>query len=50
VHERHVRVGARDADGLVEVLEGVKADEVVAISGLGKLEDGAAVNIRKGES
>jgi RND family efflux transporter MFP subunit len=50
VHERHVRVGTRDEHGLVEVIEGLQVDEVVATSGLAKLEDGATVAIRKGET
>ena len=48
-YERQVRVGTRDDQGLVEVLEGLHADEVVATSGLAKLENGRAVTIRKGE-
>ena len=50
VHERHVRVGTRDEHGLVEVMEGLQVDEVVATSGLAKLEDGATVSVRKGET
>jgi membrane fusion protein (multidrug efflux system) len=49
-YERHVRVGTRDDQGLVEVLEGLHADEVVATSGLAKLENGMAVAVRKGDS
>jgi len=48
-YERQVRVGTRDDMGLVEVVEGLHADEVVATSGLAKLENGRAVTIRKGE-
>lgn len=48
-YERQVRVGTRDDMGLVEVLEGLHPDEVVATSGLAKLENGRAVTIRKGE-
>jgi len=48
-YERQVRVGTRDDMGLVEVLEGLHADEVVATSGLAKLENGRTVTIRKGE-
>jgi RND family efflux transporter MFP subunit len=46
-HERHVRVGTRDEHGLVEVLEGLHLDELVATSGLAKLEDGMAVAVRR---
>ncbi|MDX2165931.1 MAG: efflux RND transporter periplasmic adaptor subunit [Deltaproteobacteria bacterium] len=49
-YERHVRVGTRDDQGLVEVIEGLHADEVVATSGLAKLENGMAVAVRKGDS
>ncbi|MEO8604119.1 MAG: efflux RND transporter periplasmic adaptor subunit [bacterium] len=49
-YERHVRIGTRDDQGLVEVLEGLHADEVVATSGLAKLENGMAVAVRKGDS
>ena len=48
-YERQVRVGTRDDMGLVEVLEGLHPDEMVATSGLAKLENGRAVTIRKGE-
>ena len=48
-YERQVRVGTRDDMGLVEVLEGLHPDELVATSGLAKLENGRAVTIRKGE-
>jgi membrane fusion protein, multidrug efflux system len=49
-YERHVRIGMRDDGGLVEVLDGVQADDMVATSGLAKLENGMAVTVRKGES
>ena len=49
-YERRVRVGTHADDGLVEVLEGLHPDEVVATSGLAKLENGVAVTVRKGES
>jgi len=49
-YERKVRVGTRDEQGLIEVLEGLQADEVVATSGLGKLENGMTVSIRQGDS
>jgi len=48
-HERHVRVGTRDEDGVVEIVEGLHPDEVVATSGLAKLEDGMAVTVRQGD-
>jgi RND family efflux transporter MFP subunit len=48
-HERHVRIGTRDEQGLVEVLEGLHPDEVVATSGLARLEDGMAVAVRHGD-
>jgi RND family efflux transporter MFP subunit len=46
-HERHVRLGSRDEQGWIEVIEGVQADESVATSGLAKLEDGMAVAVRR---
>lgn len=48
-YERPVRVGTRDDQGLVEIVEGLHPDEVVATSGLAKLENGRAVTIRTGE-
>jgi membrane fusion protein (multidrug efflux system) len=48
--ERHVRLGSREADGLVEILEGLQPDEQVATSGLAKLEDGMPVAVRERES
>jgi membrane fusion protein (multidrug efflux system) len=48
-YERHVRIGTRDEQGLVEVTEGLRPDEVVATSGLAKLESGMAVAVRKGD-
>ncbi|MGH7790601.1 MAG: efflux RND transporter periplasmic adaptor subunit [Candidatus Binatia bacterium] len=45
-YERHIRTGTRDEQGLVEVVEGLTADEVVATSGLAKLEDGMPVAVR----
>jgi membrane fusion protein (multidrug efflux system) len=41
-HARPVTLGARQ-DGLVEIVKGVQAGEQVATSGLGQLQDGAAV-------
>jgi len=49
-NERHVRVGTRDEQGMIEVVEGLQADDVVATSGLAKLENGMAVSVRKGDS
>jgi membrane fusion protein (multidrug efflux system) len=49
-YERRVRVGTRDEHGMIEVLEGLQSDEVVATSGLAKLENGMAVTVRKGDS
>jgi RND family efflux transporter MFP subunit len=49
-YERHVRVGTRDEEGMVEVLEGLHADEQVATSGLARLQDGMTVAVRKGET
>ena len=46
-YERRVHVGPRDDDGWVEVLDGLQADEVVATSGLTKLENGMAISVRK---
>lgn len=48
-HERRVRLGTRGAGGVVEVLEGVAADETVAVSGLARLEDGMAVRVHAGD-
>lgn len=45
-HERQVRPGTRAADGLVEIVEGLQPNEVVATSGLTKLQEGAAVSIK----
>ena len=41
--ERLVKLGASDGD-LIEVIEGVKSGELVAISNLDKLQEGSAVN------
>ena len=46
-YERHVRIGGRDEAGLVEVVDGLQPDEIVAVSGLAKLENGMAVSVRK---
>lgn len=45
-HERQVRPGTRAADGLVEIVEGLQANEVVATSGITKLQEGAAVTVK----
>ncbi len=44
--QRLVQLGARGNDGTVEIVEGVQTGEQVAVSGLSKLEDGAAVTIK----
>jgi RND family efflux transporter MFP subunit len=49
-YERRVRVGTRDGDGMIEILEGLQPDEVVATSGLAKLENGKSIVVRGGES
>ena len=46
-HERQVQVGPRGSGGLVEIVEGVQPDEVVATSGLTKLGNGVAVTVRE---
>jgi len=48
-HERQVRTGTRSAEGLIEIVEGLRADEMVATSGLTKLQNGANVTIKKPE-
>ena len=48
-YERHVQLGTRDEQGMIEVIDGLHADEVVATSGLGKLENGMAVAVRTGD-
>lgn len=47
VHQRFVKLGVRDGE-FVEVVEGVKVGEMVAVSGLNRLEDDTPV-IPKGE-
>jgi len=44
--ERVVQLGTRGSGGRVEIIEGVAAGEVVAVSGLSKLENGARVSVR----
>ncbi len=46
-HERQVQTGPRGGGGLVEIVEGVAPDEVVATSGLTKLGNGVAVTVRE---
>jgi membrane fusion protein (multidrug efflux system) len=45
--ERQVQTGTRGSGGLVEIVEGVQPDEVVATSGLSKLGNGVAVTVRE---
>jgi membrane fusion protein, multidrug efflux system len=44
-HERQVHLGTRGAEGLIEIVDGLRSDEMVATSGLSKLQNGAAVVI-----
>jgi membrane fusion protein (multidrug efflux system) len=46
-HERQVQTGTRGGGGLVEIVEGVQPDEMVATSGLTKLGNGVAVTVRE---
>ena len=46
-YERKVQTGTRGSGGLVEVVEGVQPDEVVATSGLTKLGNGVTVTVRE---
>jgi membrane fusion protein (multidrug efflux system) len=46
-HERQVQTGTRGSGGLVEIVEGVQPDEVVATSGLTKLGNGVTVTVRE---
>jgi len=48
-HERKVEPGPRTAEGLIEIVDGLHSDEVVATSGLTKLQNGALVTIKKPE-
>jgi len=48
-HERKVEPGTRTAEGLVEIVDGLHADEMVATSGLTKLQNGAQVAIKTPE-
>lgn len=45
--ERKVQLGTRGNNGMLEVVDGVNAGEQVAVSGLSKLEDGAAVTVKE---
>lgn len=45
-HERQVHTGTRGDAGFIEVLDGLEGTEVVAVSGLTKLENGAAVTVK----
>ncbi|HVM95097.1 MAG TPA: efflux RND transporter periplasmic adaptor subunit [Candidatus Acidoferrales bacterium] len=45
--EREVQTGTRGGNGLVEITEGIAASEQVAVSGITKLENGAAVAIKE---
>ena len=44
-HERQVHLGTRSSGGLIEVTDGVKADDLVATSALSRLGNGSAVVI-----
>ena len=48
-YEQHVRTGTRSDDGLVEVVDGVQPADLIATSGLAKLENGMAVSVRAGD-
>ena len=48
-HERQVRPGTRSTEGLVEIVDGLRADEVVATSGLTKLQNGIGVSVKRPE-
>jgi membrane fusion protein, multidrug efflux system len=45
--ERQVHTGTRGNGGLVEITDGVSAEDVVATSGITKLEDGVAVTVKE---
>lgn len=49
-HERQVRPGTRGTGGLVEIIEGVEPNELVATSGLTKLGNGVAVSVKETDS
>lgn len=46
-HERQVRLGPRGSGGMVEIAEGLQPDELVATSGLAKLQNGIAVSVKE---
>ena len=46
--ERVLELGMRTAEGLVEVLDGLKAGEVLVVRGAEALRDGAAVRVAEG--
>lgn len=46
-HERQVHTGTRGAGGLVEVIDGVEPNELVATSGLTKLGEGVGVSVKE---
>lgn len=43
--ERQVHTGTRGSGGLVEIIEGLTPGELVATSGLTKLDNGVAVSV-----
>jgi membrane fusion protein (multidrug efflux system) len=45
--ERQVQTGTRGSGGLVEIVDGLAADELVATSGLTKLGNGVAVSVKE---
>jgi len=45
--EREVHTGNRGGGGLIEIVDGIEPDDVVAISGLTKLENGVAVSVKE---
>jgi membrane fusion protein, multidrug efflux system len=45
-HERQVHTGSRGGGGLIEIIDGIAPDDVVATSGLTKLENGIAVSVK----
>lgn len=46
-HERNVVLGTRGSGGMVEIVDGLAAEEQVAVSGLSKLEDGVTVSVKE---
>jgi len=45
--ERQVHTGTRGSGGLIEIVDGLEPNELVATSGLTKLENGAAVTVKE---